>query len=92
MTKPVHVLILLTLALHISTMEARMFDEAPGESSYEHGDSIVDDDTAPAPMSREQRSRLSEAIGCKTAPTVSIFKRLNAVCEDCFQVCRMTDT
>ena len=37
---------------------------------------------------RVAKSTVSEVMGCKKLPPITIFKQLNAVCEDCFQLFR----
>ena len=41
--------------------------------------------------SRHITSSVGEAIGCKVAPTASMYMFLNRICEDCFNIYRDAD-
>ena len=39
-------------------------------------------------MSRVPKSSVGDVIGCKAVPSMKVFKYLNRICEDCFQLYR----
>ena len=39
-------------------------------------------------MLRVPKSSIGDVIGCKAVPSMKVFKFLNRICEDCFQLYR----